>query len=186
MIYLELLLTFLKIGVVSFGGGMGMIPIIKTEVLTNGWLQEEEFFNMIAIAESTPGPIAINMATYIGNMQGGFLGALIATLAVILPAFIIILTIAAVLNNLFKNRYVLGAVEGVTPVIVSLLISTGLFLMIECVIGDIHGSIAFDYKKLIIISVLFIGYGAYYIIRKKKFNPILLIAISGILGGIFL
>ena len=95
MIYLELFLTFLQIGAFSFGGGYGMISLIREKVLTYGWLAEEEMLNMIAVAESTPGPIAVNMATFVGSSQGGFLGALLATLGVVLPSFIIILVIAA-------------------------------------------------------------------------------------------
>ena len=95
MIYLELFLTFLQIGAFSFGGGYGMISLIREKVLMYGWLTEEEMLNMIAVAESTPGPIAVNMATFVGSSQGGFLGAILATLGVVLPSFIIILIIAA-------------------------------------------------------------------------------------------
>ena len=84
MIFLELFLTFLKIGAVSFGGGYGMISLIREEVLSFGWLTEEELINFIAVSESTPGPIAVNMATFIGSSQGGLLGAFIATLGVLL------------------------------------------------------------------------------------------------------
>ena len=85
----HLFLTFLKIGAVSFGGGYGMIPLIQEEVIANGWMTTNEFLNFIAVAESTPGPIAVNMATFIGAGQFGFAGALVATLGVILPAFLI-------------------------------------------------------------------------------------------------
>ena len=91
MIYLELFLNFLKIGVVSFGGGYGMIPLIQETVVTKGWLTQSEILNFIAVSESTPGPIAINMATFIGSSQGGFLGSFIATLGIVLPSFVIIL-----------------------------------------------------------------------------------------------
>ena len=85
MIYLRLFLTFLKIGVVTFGGGYAMIPLIKDECLTAGWLTESELLNFIAVAESTPGPIAINMATFVGSSQAGFWGSLVATIGVVLP-----------------------------------------------------------------------------------------------------
>ena len=93
MIYLQLFLTFLKIGAVSFGGGYGMISLIREDCLANAWLNEEELLNFIAVAESTPGPIAVNMATFIGSSQAGFGGALLATLGVVLPSFFIILLI---------------------------------------------------------------------------------------------
>ena len=92
-ILLDLFLTFLKIGAVSFGGGYAMIPLLTDEVLAHGWLTSSEILNFIAVSESTPGPVAINMATFIGASQGGFLGALLATLGVVLPSFIIILII---------------------------------------------------------------------------------------------
>ena len=101
-IYLLLFLTFLKIGAVSFGGGYGMISLVREEVLQHGWLTEEQFVNMIAVSESTPGPIAINMATFIGSMQAGIWGSVCATLGVVLPSFIIILLIASVINNFLK------------------------------------------------------------------------------------
>ena len=101
-ILLKLFLTFLKIGAVSFGGGYSMIPLIRDEVLTNGWATEEAFMNFIAVAESTPGPIAINMATYIGSTQYGFIGSLVATLGIVLPSFIIILLIVALFKNFLK------------------------------------------------------------------------------------
>ena len=93
MIYLKLFLTFLKIGAVSFGGGYAMIALVREEVLKNAWLTEEGLTNFIAVAESTPGPIAINMATFIGSSQAGILGALLTTLGVVLPSLIIILLI---------------------------------------------------------------------------------------------
>ena len=98
MIYLELFLTFLQIGAVSFGGGYGMISLIRENVLMHGWLTEEELLNMIAVSESTPGPIAVNMATFVGSSEGGALGSLVATLGVVLPSFIIILIIAALVQ----------------------------------------------------------------------------------------
>ena len=97
MIYLQLFLNFLMIGALPFGGGYGMISLVRETVLRHGWLTEAEFLSFVAVSESTPGPLAINMATFIGSSQGGLPGALIATLGVVLPSFFIILLIAAVL-----------------------------------------------------------------------------------------
>ena len=83
MIYLELFLTFLQVGTFSFGGGYGMIAMIRELTLTHGWLTEAELINFIAVAESTPGPIAVNMATFVGSSQGGIVGSLCATLGVV-------------------------------------------------------------------------------------------------------
>ena len=106
MIYLELLLAFLKVGLFSFGGAYGAIPLIRDVVLSHGWMDEEYLTYMIAVSESTPRPIMVNLATYVGSTEAGFLGALVATLAVVLPSFIIILLITALLKNAFKNKYV--------------------------------------------------------------------------------
>ena len=100
--FLKLFLTFLEIGAVSFGGGYGMISLIREKVLLNGWLSEAEFLSFIAVSESTPGPLAVNMATFIGSSQGGIGGALAATVGVVLPSFIVIIIIAALINNLLK------------------------------------------------------------------------------------
>ena len=100
MTYLELFLTFLEIGAVSFGGGYGMISLIREKVLLHQWLTESEFMSFIAVSESTPGPLAVNMATFIGSSQGGMAGAFCATLGVVLPSFFVILIIAALIGNL--------------------------------------------------------------------------------------
>ena len=102
MIYLELFLVFLEIGAVSFGGGYAMIAMIREKALLHGWLTEEALMNLIAVSESTPGPIAVNMATFVGSTEGGVLGALAATLGVVLPSFTIILVIVAFANH-FSN-----------------------------------------------------------------------------------
>ena len=102
MIYVQLFLNFLMIGALSFGGGYGMISLVRETVLSHGWLTESDFLSFIAVSESTPGPLAVNMATFIGSSQGGLLGAFFATLGVVLPSFVIILLIAAVLQNLMK------------------------------------------------------------------------------------
>ena len=106
MIYLNLFLGFLRVGCFAFGGAYGAIPLIRDVVLSYGWLNEDTLTYMIAVSESTPGPIMVNLATYIGSSQGGLWGSIIATLAVILPSYIIILLVMAVLKTLIKNKYV--------------------------------------------------------------------------------
>ena len=112
MIYLRLFLNFLMIGALSFGGGYGMVSLVRERVLSNGWLTENEFLNFIAVSESTPGPLAVNMATFIGSTQGGILGSFVATLGVVLPSFLIILLIASALKNLMK--YAPVSLAGIT------------------------------------------------------------------------
>ena len=124
--FLKLFLTFLEIGAVSFGGGYGMISLIREKVLLNGWLSEAEFLSFIAVSESTPGPLAVNMATFIGASQGGVLGALCATLGVVLPSFFIILLIAALIHDLLKYAGVEAFLSGVRPCVVALILSTAL------------------------------------------------------------
>ncbi len=117
MIYLQLFWEFLKIGAVSFGGGYGMIALIREAVLKNNWMSESEFMAFIAVSESTPGPLAVNMATFVGASQGNFPGAVLATLGVITPAFIIILLITVCMNNLLKYAGVNAFLDGVRPCI---------------------------------------------------------------------
>ena len=110
---LVLFLEFLKIGLFTFGGGYAMIPLIKEAVLKHGWMDETQFLNMIGVSEVTPGPIAINMATYVGSTQAGFLGSLICTVGVVLPAFVIMLLVSILLKKFMKNRYVQSALGGI-------------------------------------------------------------------------
>ena len=124
MICLELFLNFLMIGTLSFGGGYGMISLVREVVLGHGWLTEAEFLSFIAVSESTPGPLAVNMATFIGSSQAGFAGALCATLGVVLPSSGIILLIAAALKSLLKYPAVEAILSGVRPCVVAMILAT--------------------------------------------------------------
>ena len=115
MIYLDLFLGFLKVGCFAFGGAYGAIPLIRDVVMSYGWLSDEMLTYMIAVSESTPGPIMVNLATYIGSNQAGFLGAVIATLAVVLPSFLIILLVTALLKTALKNKYVQAVLKLISP-----------------------------------------------------------------------
>ena len=181
---LELFLTFLKIGAVSFGGGYGMIPLLTEEVLAHGWLAEAEILNFIAVAESTPGPIAINMATFIGASQYGFIGALLATIGVVLPAFIIILIIAAVLKRILKYAGVQGFLSGVRPVVTGLIIGTGITILLSVLLGlkTVNDTVVFDWRALVIFLLISAFAITWKKFRKKSVSPILLIGISAILG----
>ena len=186
-VLLDLFLTFLKIGALSFGGGYAMIPMLTDEVAAHGWLTESELLNFIAVSESTPGPIAVNMATFIGASQGGFIGALLATIGVVLPAFLIILVVASIIKGLLKFAGVQGFLSGVRPVVVGLIISTGVLLFLAVVLGytKVGAPLAFNYKALIIFSIVALTYIVYKIIRKKSISPIFLIMISALLGMLF-
>jgi chromate transporter len=196
MIYLQLFLTFLKIGVVSFGGGYGMIAMIRESVLANGWMAEEELMNFIAVAESTPGPIAVNMATFIGSVQGGVGGALIATIGVVLPSFIIILVLAALFKNLLKYEGVRAGLDGVRPAIVGLILATALAMLLSVLFGVsvAEDRLSFDGNVALILAVLATAalfvpmfgkkQGRFLNERKQKLSvsPIAIILISGLMG----
>jgi chromate transporter len=118
---LELLLTFLKIGVVMFGGGHAMIPVLRYEVVErHGWLSEGEFLDLVAIAESTPGPVAVNAATYVGYRVAGVLGSAVATAGVVLPAFLTILAVAAALARFYENYLVRSLLNGIRGAVLGL------------------------------------------------------------------
>ncbi len=186
-VLLDLFLTFLKIGVVSFGGGYAMIPLITDEVITHGWLSNAEVMNFIAVSESTPGPIAINMATFIGSSQGGILGALLATLGVILPSFIIILLIATIITGLLKFAGVKAFLGGLRPVVVGLIVGTAvtMFLSVVLTLEEIAGVVSFEWKALVIFAMTACIHFIIKKIKKKAPSPILLILISAVLGIIF-
>ena len=121
MIYLDLFLTFFKIGLFTFGGGYAMLPLIQSETIARGWIDGESLLNFVAVAESTPGPFAINIATYIGAETGGILGSLCATLGVVLPSFIIILIVAKCYVAFRKSRVVEGLLTGLRPTVLGLI-----------------------------------------------------------------
>ncbi len=184
MIYLELFLTFLQIGAFSFGGGYGMISLIREKALMHGWLTEEELLNMIAVAESTPGPIAVNMATFVGSSQGGFLGAILATLGVVLPSFIIILIIAALIRNFMKYAGVKAFLSGIRPCVVGLILATAITMFMSTAIGfsGIGDTLATDFNGIIIFAILILINIVAKLALKKKPTPILMILVSAGLG----
>ncbi len=184
MIFLKLFLTFLEIGALSFGGGSGMISLLREKALTNGWLNEEEFLNMIAIAESTPGPIAVNMATYVGSTQGGLLGSLLATLGVILPSFIIILIIASLIRNFLKYRPVIAFLDGVRPVVAGAIMVTVITMMLSVFFGitTVKSTPVVDLPAILIFLILFAVSFFWKKYKQKKPSPILLILLSAGLG----
>lgn len=182
MICLTLFLEFFKIGLFCFGGAFGMIPLIEETVLRYGWLSQSQFYDFVGVCESTPGPIAVNMATYVGSTQGGLLGSIAATAGVVLPSFLIILLIASVLKNFTDNRYFKGFLKGVKPVIIGLILSTGTILLARCVGYVSMAEFHTDWVSVIVFSLLTaIYFGAKYLFRKKL-SSISLILISALLG----
>ena len=182
MILLELFWEFFKVGLFCFGGAFGMIPLIGETVLAHGWLTESQFYEFIGVCESTPGPIAVNMATYVGATQAGFPGSLMATLGVVLPSFLIILLVAAVLRNLTGSPYFKGFLKGVKPVIAALILSTGLTLLA----GTTGLSrLQPDWISICIFALLCLVWFLSPRLTKKKLSSITLILISAVLGILF-
>ena len=182
MIYWQLFYEFFLIGLFTFGGGYAMIPLIKDAVLKHGWLTETAFYDFIGVCESTPGPVAVNMATYIGSTTSGILGSVVATFAVILPSFIIIVLIAALLKNIINNKYIIRALEGIKAVVLGLIISTGLILLITCLGYQSLENFNFNYLSLLCLGILLIIYFGFYFWKKKKISTIVLILISIVIG----
>ena len=187
MIYLQLFLTFLEIGMFTFGGGYAMISLIRDKALALGWLTEEELLNMIAVAESTPGPIAVNMATFVGSTQGGILGSLVATLGVVLPSFIIILLISVLIRGFLKYKGVQAFLGGIRPCVVALILATAITMLLSTLLGitTISGGFDIDVKGIIILAILVSIALVFKKIKKKKPSPILMILISAGLGMLF-
>ena len=187
MIYLQLFLTFFEIGLFTFGGGYAMISLIREKTLAFGWLTEEELLNMIAVSESTPGPIAVNMATFVGSTQGGILGSLVATLGVVLPSFIIILLISALIRNFLKYKSVKAFLGGIRPCVVALILATAITMFLSTLLGitTVSGGFAVDIRGVVILAILLAIALVFKKLKKEKPSPIMMILISAGLGMIF-
>ncbi len=181
MIFLDLFLGFLKVGCFAFGGAYGAIPLIRDVVLSYGWLSDEVLTYMIAVSESTPGPIMVNLATYVGSSQAGLVGALLATFAVVLPSFAVILAVMAILKNLIKNKYVQALLRGLKPCIIGIILATGVYMVIDnCFsVASLH---AIQTQALAITGILMAVSLCVRCVRKKKLSSIGLILISALLG----
>lgn len=180
---LGLFWMFFQIGIFTFGGGYAMIPLIKEFVVGGNLMAEELLIDFIAISESTPGPFAVNIATFVGMEQYGVLGAIFATLGVVLPSFIIILLIAHFGKKILQTQIVQFAFRGLKPAVIGLILSVALMLATLMVFPNIAYKLrefdfsGFDYKGLIIMVIVFV------LLRKaKKVSPILLILLSAALG----
>ncbi len=183
MIFLELFLAFLEVGCFAFGGAYGAIPLIRDVVLSYGWLSDEALTYMIAVSESTPGPIMVNLATYVGSSQAGVLGAVDATFAVVLPPFVVILMLMAILKNMIKNRYVQKIIRALKPCIIGVILATGVYMIINNCI-PITSPASIQIQALIATGILAAAGLCSRYIRKKKISSVELIIISAIVGMI--
>lgn len=178
-IFFELFITFFKIGLFTFGGGYAMLPLIQKEVLNHGWMEIEEIINFIAVSESTPGPFAINCATYVGMETGGVLGAVCATLGVVLPSFIVILAVAKFYKQFKESKIVSSVMTGLRPAVIGL-IGSALVSMILTVFlpngFDFGGIVISDLLVSLAIAVVMT------VLVFKKVHPIIIIALSAVAG----
>lgn len=179
-IYLDLFLSFFKIGLFTIGGGYAMIPIISSTVIDKGWISEEMLINFIGIAESTPGPFAVNLGTFIGFEQAGLLGGLCTSLGLFLPSFIIILLIFYVAKKALNNVIVQDAMTMIKPVIPALIITAFITIAISSFTFISGSTRTFNPFNVICTALCFV------VLRKaKKVHPILIIIASAIFGIIF-
>jgi len=168
---IKLFLSFFKIGLFSFGGGYAMLPLIKKEIIeVHGWLTNAEFIDIIAISEMTPGPIAINSATFLGYRISGILGSVVSTIAVVLPSFIIMSLIFHFVNKFKDSPYSDWFFRGIRPIVLGLIASAAV-------------SVAMD--AFVDIKSVLITLGIFYIVTFKRLNLIIAIIIAGIMGVIF-
>ena len=171
MIYLDLLIGFLKVGCFAFGGAYAAIPLIRDVVLSYGWLTDEQLSYMIAVSEST----------HVGSSQAGVLGAILATLAVALPAFAIIWLVMVVLKSFLQKNAVQAVLGAVKPCVIGIILSTGVYMSLSSV-ATIKGGVALDGRAAIIAGVVAAVVIAWRLIKKKKASPIALIIVSACLG----
>ena len=180
-IYLDLFFGFLKVGFFSFGGAYGAIPVIREVIMSNpDWgITEEKFAYLLAISESTPGPIMVNTATYIGNEVAGIWGSMLATFTVCFPAFFIILLLSMILKNFLKNSYVQGVLTGIKPCIIGIIIATGVYMIID---NFLQTGFSIDLQSIVVTLLLAIVMFVYKKIKKKAITPIMLILVAACLG----
>lgn len=185
MIYAELFWGFLKVGMFSFGGAYGAIPLIRDVVLSYGWMDDEMVTYMIAVSESTPGPIMVNLATYVGSSQAGLLGALAATFAVILPSFVIILLIMEILKSTLQNQYVQAFLRGVKPCVIGIILGVGCYMILKnCMAFDSGFSVcAVDAKTLLFTAALGGVYFGSRRVLRGGISPFALILLAACIGA---
>lgn len=182
MIYLDLFLTFLKIGAFTFGGGYAMLPLIQEAVLDHGWLDAKSLVDFIAVSESTPGPFAVNIATYVGAETGGVFGSFCATLGVVLPSFVIILIVAQFYEKFKESKAVKGCMSGLKPAVVGMIGAAVISVGSTAFFADGFSATAFTQLSLYVSLAIF---ALSMVLAFKKAHPILIICISAVLGIIF-
>ena len=179
MIFLELFYVFFFIGAFTFGGGYAMLPLMQEQVLSCAWATEEQLIHFIAVSESTPGPFAINMATYIGAEMGGVFGSVCATLGVVMPSFVVILIVAKCYDKFRQSRVVKGCMSGLKPAVVGLIGNAFLnVLMVVFFPAGLSLAVFSDVRFYINAAVL----ALMMVLAFKKVHPIIIICLSAVIG----
>ena len=179
-IFLDLFLTFLKIGAFTFGGGYAMLPFVRDEVAAHGWMTDAALLDFVAVSESTPGPFAINIVTYVGSEMGGIFGAFCATLGVVLPSFCIILIVARCYAAFRESRAVKGCMSGLKPAAIGL-IASAVFSMAGTVFMPTGWNLAvFTDPNFYVSAAIFAV--SLLLVFKKKTHPILIVCLSACVG----
>lgn len=181
MIWMDLLLGFLEVGLFSFGGAYAAVPLLRDVVLSRGWMGEDMLAYIIAVSESTPGPIMVNLATYVGSTRGGFPGAVIATAAVVLPAFVIILLLMVLLKKLLNHPLFQAVLDALKPCIAGVILATGCLMILKNTVGSLR-NLSPDVPAILLTLFLAAGYFLSGKIMKKRIPPIALIAVSAVAG----
>ena len=179
MIYLELFLTFFMIGLFTFGGGYAMLPLIQEQVLAKGWMTNAQIVDFIAVSESTPGPFAVNISTYVGTQTGGILGGICATLGVVLPSFIVILIVAKCFDRFRSSKAVSGCMTGLKPAVVGMIGSAVVSVGMTVFFSSSFNAAVFSSLPFYLSLILFIGDA---ILAFRKAHPVLIIALSAALS----
>ncbi|MEA4920038.1 MAG: chromate transporter [Clostridiaceae bacterium] len=188
MIYLQLFYEFAKVGLFTVGGGMACIPFLLAMAEKTGWFTQAQLLDMIAISESTPGPIGINMATFTGYLTAGVPGAIIATLGIVLPTVILVLFIAKFLQTFKDNEYVIGAMYGLRPASAALIASAGVSVAVLSLVNTAAvkahewGSVV-ELKSIILAAILLVLTNK--VTKTKNLHPVFYIAASAVIGIVF-
>lgn len=179
MIFIKLFLTFFKIGAFTFGGGYAMLPLIQEAVAENGWMEMSELIDFIAVSESTPGPFAVNVSTYVGSEVGGFFGSVCATTGVVLPSFLIILALAKCYDSFKNSTAVKGCMSGLKPAVVGLIFAAVLSIAQEVFFpSGLSASVFTDASFYVSVGIMAVS----VILAFKKLHPILVICVAAVLG----
>lgn len=185
MKYLLLIFEFFKTGLFAVGGGLATLPFLSQIGEKYGWFTQEQLANMLAVSESTPGPIGVNMATYVGNVSGGIPGGILTTLALILPSYLTILLVSKVLNRFRDNRYVQGAMSTLRPASVGM-VAAAVIGVLQSVLVNMEAVLALDWMRMVqpvclILFAIFL-FGCF---RFKKMHPVVFLAVGAVAGIVF-